>query len=147
VALAKRKTRHLAALVDDFFGRRSGYFPGPMLIWPEAMDRLLRVAEYQEDGMTVIKADVAGIDPAKDIEVSVSDNTLHIALERREGEQTKSYVRRELGYGSVRRDLPLPQGVSEVDITATYRDGVLEIRAPTLAIPMTETRTIPITAG
>jgi len=33
-------------------------------------------------------------------------------------------------YGSLTRSLPLPEGVSEADITATYKDGVLEIRIP-----------------
>jgi HSP20 family protein len=26
--------------------------------------------------------------------------------------------------------LPIPEGVSEADITASYRDGILEIRVP-----------------
>jgi HSP20 family protein len=28
------------------------------------------------------------------------------------------------------RTLPLPEGVSESDIAATYKDGILEIRVP-----------------
>ena len=28
------------------------------------------------------------------------------------------------------RSLPLPEGVTEADIAATYKDGVLEIRIP-----------------
>jgi len=33
-------------------------------------------------------------------------------------------------YGSLSRSLPLPEGVTEADITANYKDGVLEIRIP-----------------
>ena len=33
-------------------------------------------------------------------------------------------------YGSLSRSLPLPQSGTEADITATYKDGVLEIRIP-----------------
>ena len=33
-------------------------------------------------------------------------------------------------YGSLSRSLPLPRSGTEADITATYKDGVLEIRIP-----------------
>ena len=33
-------------------------------------------------------------------------------------------------YGWLSRSLPLPEGVTEADIAATYKDGVLEIRIP-----------------
>lgn len=39
-------------------------------------------------------------------------------------------MRRELRYGSFARTLPLPEAVSEADITATYKDGILEVRVP-----------------
>ena len=39
-------------------------------------------------------------------------------------------MRRELRYGSLSRSLPLPEGVTGADITATYQAGVLEIRVP-----------------
>jgi len=39
-------------------------------------------------------------------------------------------VRQELRYGSLSRSLPLPEGVTEADIAATYKAGVLEIRVP-----------------
>jgi len=57
---------------------------------------------------------------------------LRIEAERREEEETeeKGYVRHELSYGSFTRTLPLPEGVTESDITASYKDGILEIRIP-----------------
>ena len=39
-------------------------------------------------------------------------------------------MRRELRYGSLSRSLPLPEGVTEANITATYKAGLLEIRIP-----------------
>lgn len=41
----------------------------------------------------------------------------------------RSDVRR-LRFGSFTRTLPLPEGVSEDDVTAGYEDGILEIRIP-----------------
>lgn len=93
---------------------------------------LIRVEEYRQDGTLVIHADLPGIDPDKDVELTVADGMLHIQAERREEEKQegKGYVRQEVRYGSLSRSLPLPAGVTEADITATYKDGVLEIRIP-----------------
>jgi HSP20 family protein len=97
----------------------------------EAED-LIRVEEYRKDGSLVIRADLPGIDPDKDVEVTVSGGMLHIDAERHQEErkEEQGYVRRELRYGSLSRSLPIPEGVNEGDITATYKDGVLEIRVP-----------------
>ena len=99
--------------------------------WWGAED-LIRVEGYRENGALVIRADLPGIDPDKDVELTVSDGMLHIEAERREEEkrEEKGYVRQEVRYGSLSRSLPLPAGVTEADITATYKAGVLEIRIP-----------------
>jgi HSP20 family protein len=103
----------------------------PFRRWTGPSD-LIRVEEYREDGTLVVHADLPGIDPDKDIELTVTDGTLHIEAERREEEKQegKGYLRREVRYGSMSRSLPLPEGVTEADITATYKAGVLEVRIP-----------------
>jgi HSP20 family protein len=99
--------------------------------WPES-EELIRVEEYRDDGALVVRADLPGIDPDKDVEVTVSEGMLHIQAERREEnkQEEKGYLRQELHYGSFYRTLPLPDGASESDITATYKAGILEIRVP-----------------
>jgi HSP20 family protein len=103
----------------------------PFRRWTELGD-LVRVEEYREDGTLVVHADLPGIDPAKDLQLTVSDGMLHIEAERREEEKRegRGYLRQEVRYGSVSRSLPLPKGATEADITATYKDGVLEVRIP-----------------
>ena len=103
----------------------------PFPFWWGGWD-LIRVEEYREDGTLVVRADLPGIDPGKDVELSVSHGMLHIEAERREEEKRagKGYLRQEVRYGSFSRSLPLPEGVTEAGITATYKDGVLEIRIP-----------------
>jgi HSP20 family protein len=88
--------------------------------WWEAGD-LIRVEEYRQDGSLVIRADLPGIDPDTDVELTVSGGMLHIKAERREEErrEEKGYVRQEVRYGSLSRSLPLPGGVTGADITAT----------------------------
>jgi HSP20 family protein len=103
----------------------------PFRRWTEPGD-LIRVEEYRQDGTLVIHADLPGIDPDKDVELTVSGGMLHIEAERRaeEKQEGTGYLRQELRYGSVSRSLPLPEGVTEADITATYKAGVLEVRIP-----------------
>ena len=136
--LARREPHGEAA---DVFGRFDRMFEEwarmmpfrPMMFqrWREAGE-LIRVEEFREDGTLVIRADLPGIDPDKDVELTVSDGMLHIEAERREEEkrEEKGYVRQELRYGSLSRSLPLPEGATAADITATYKAGVLEIRIP-----------------
>jgi HSP20 family protein len=125
--------------LTDVFDRM---FDDWMSMWPFRRRALLsrwmpedviKVDEYRDGDTLVVRAELPGIDPDKDVELTMSDGMLHIEAERREEEKTedKGYVRRELRYGSFTRSLPLPQGVTEADITATYKDGILEIRIPT----------------
>lgn len=107
--------------------RRPGFFR------PEvAAEGMIRVDEYRHDGELVIRAELPGIDPEKDVELTVLDGMLRIEAERREEEKVeeKGYLRHELRCGSFVRMLPLPEGVSEADVTATYKDGILEIHVP-----------------
>jgi HSP20 family protein len=96
------------------------------------VDDLIRVEEFRDNGTLVVRADLPGIDPDKDVELTVSDGMLHIHAERREEDKKEDtgYLRRELRYGSLSRTLPLPEGVTESDITAAYKAGMLEIRVP-----------------
>jgi HSP20 family protein len=95
-------------------------------------DDLIRVDEYRDGQDLVIRAELPGIDPDKDVELSVADGMLTIQAERREEQrkEEKGHRRRELHYGSFSRSLPLPGGVKGTDVTASYKDGILEIRVP-----------------
>lgn len=95
-------------------------------------EELIRVDEYRDGDTQVIKADLPGIDPAKDIEITAAEGMLRIKAERRieQDREDKGYTRHEIRYGSMTRTLPLPEGVNEGDITASYKDGILEVRVP-----------------
>jgi HSP20 family protein len=128
---AKRDVKHLD-LFDRFFDDWPEVLRRPVFFWPERGLDPMRVEEFTEDGMLVIRVEMAGLDPEKDVDVSVEGDVLHIGAERREEEKTeeRDYVRREMHYGSFRRDLPLPKGMSQADVKATYKDGILEVRVP-----------------
>ena len=93
---------------------------------------LLRVEELTEGDTLVIRAELPGIDPDKDVEISMHDGLLHIRAERKESTERKDKAeyRSEFRYGMFERALPVPAGVTEKDVTATYRDGILEVRLP-----------------
>jgi HSP20 family protein len=92
----------------------------------------IRVEQFTDGNTLVVRAEVPGIDPEEDVEVSVLDGMLNIKAERQEKAERKgkSNYRSEFRYGSFTRSIQLPQGAREEDITARYKDGVLEIRAP-----------------
>ena len=115
--------------------------------WP-GID-VIRVDEFREGGAEVIRAELPGIDPEKDVDITVADGVLRITAERRSEEKTedKGYLRHELRYGSMSRTLPLPEGVSESEITATYNNGILEIRVPLPERTESEPTKITITKG
>jgi HSP20 family protein len=102
------------------------------LTWDWPGEEIIRVDEYRDGDTIVVRAELPGIDPEKDVEITVSDGVLRINAERRveEKSEDKGYSRHELRYGSLSRALPLPEGASESDITASYTNGILEIRVP-----------------
>ena len=113
--------------------------------WDWPTEEMIRVDEFRENGTIVVRAELPGLDPEKDVELTVVNGMLSIKAERREEETTedKAYVRHELRYGSFTRVLPLPEGVAEADVTANYVDGVLEIRIPAPVVEPAATK-IPI---
>jgi len=92
----------------------------------------MRMEEFIEDGTGVVRAELPGIDPDKDLEISVADGILRIKAQREERKEDKrpgSY-RSEFQYGSMQRSIRLPEGATESDIHASYKDGILEVRFP-----------------
>ena len=109
----------------------------------------LRVEEFREGDDVVVRAELPGIDPDKDVEVTVSDGVLHISAQREEKTEHKDEhgYRSEFRYGSFSRDIALPSGVDESNIKAAYNDGVLEVRAPIPPAAKAEAKKVPIGRG
>ena len=108
--------------------------------WPELFQPFrsllaedqLRVEEFMDGDTLVIRAELPGIDPDNDVELTVGDGMLHIHAERRQEKKVedKDLVRSELRYGAFTRTLPLPVGATDKDIDASYKAGILEVRVP-----------------
>jgi HSP20 family protein len=101
----------------------------------------LRVEDFVEDHTYVIRADLPGVDPERDLDVHVEGGRLVVKGERRE--EIHERHRSEVHYGAFSRILPLPAGVDADEVTATYTDGVLEVLLP-LGDTAEEPRQIPV---
>ena len=97
-----------------------------------------RVEEMARDNRYVIRAELPGLDPDRDIEVTVEGRTLTIHAERRQ-EDDEPY-RSEFRYGSLTRLFRLPAKVDANDVTARYEKGVLEVSVPVLEVKPEGTR-------
>jgi len=98
----------------------------------------MRVEESVEANAMVVRAELPGLDPDEDVEVTIADGVLTISARREEKTESRDdgTYRHEFRYGSMLRRIALPEGVTEAYVTATYKDGILEVRAP---LPATDT--------
>ncbi len=116
---------------SDLFGRWwRRDFPE---LWRGALEEAeFRVEEFDEEDARVIRAELPGVDPDENIDITVEGDVLSIRAERREEKEAeeKGRLRSEFRYGSFTRSMRLPSGSSVEDVEATYRDGVLEVRVP-----------------
>ena len=85
----------------------------------------------EEDDRFVLQADVPGVDP-KDIEITMDAGVLTIKGERKHEAQEESngYKRVERSYGAFYRRFSLPDSADAERITATGKNGVLEVVIP-----------------
>lgn len=135
VEVAGPQTTEPFGMIGDWFDQ-----------WPRVFDRrfpeilgrgfmggeAMRVEQFTDGDEVVIRAEIPGVDPEEDIEVSVSSGKLTISAERQEREESKDDkgFRSEFHYGSFRRVMALPPGITADDVSAGYEDGILEVRVP-----------------
>jgi HSP20 family protein len=114
----------------DLFGARTFDVP---TVWKDLFDDSeMKVEEFRDGDTLVVRAEMPGIDPDKDVEIIVADRMLHLRAERRSETKTedKKGYRSEFRYGSFSRAVRLPAGAGEDDVKASYDDGILEVRIP-----------------
>jgi HSP20 family protein len=88
----------------------------------------------EDEKVYKISAELPGID-AKDIDVSVSGDTLVIKGEKRQEKEgkDKNYHFSERAYGSFQRSFQLPSSVDRDKVAADFSKGVLTITLPKTA--------------
>ncbi len=100
-----------------------GTMPGYGLVEPA-------VDVFETDEHMVVKAELPGIDP-KDLKVTVTEDSVTLRGETSEEHEEKDegYHWRERRHGLVQRMVPLARQVDPQSARASFRNGVLTIRA------------------
>jgi HSP20 family protein len=96
-----------------------------------------RAEDYVAGGQYIIRMELPGIDPDKDLDIAVNDDSLRVTA-RRESEKHEGR-RTEFRYGMFSRTIPLPRGVAADSVSADYDKGVL-----TISMPMPVAQQIPV---
>jgi HSP20 family molecular chaperone IbpA len=103
------------------------WFEEPFLtLWPY-LGQPIRIEDYTDDGRYVVRAEIPGIDPEKELEVSAGGGYLTIRAVRSGHAEGKH--RSEFRYGSFSRTLELPPGADPEHVTAEYAGGILTVSA------------------
>ena len=105
---------------------------------PFLTGQVFRLEEAIRGNRYVIRAELPGLDPENDIEVTVDGRTLTIRAERRQ--QDNEPYHSEFRYGSLARLVRLPARVGAADVTARYDKGVLEVSVPVRVVKPEGTR-------
>jgi HSP20 family protein len=133
--LVKHRANPVAELLNMFeveplFGRVGGLVP------------YLLLEDFVDGNHYVIRAEMPGVDPEHDVDVSVVGDILTIRGERKEEHHKRG--RQEFRYGAFERSIQLPKGAETDRIQANYSAGVLELRVP-FTSTAAEARRVPIT--
>ena len=119
--------RSMEQLVDSMMG---GGLPAmPVLGMGRAFSPNVEV--YATDADVVIKAELPGLE-AKDVELEITEEAVRLSGEMHKEEEIEedNYYRSERQYGHFERLIPLPNRVKDDQAKASFKNGVLTIRAP-----------------
>jgi HSP20 family protein len=118
------------------------WFESPFMTLRPYLAQAIRVEDYLEEDKYVLRADLAGLDPDKDIEVTVGAGYLTIKAERYDKAEGKQ--RSEFRYGTFSRMVSLPATADEDQVTAAYDKGILTVTVPLKDQEKAETKRIAV---
>jgi len=86
---------------------------------------------YDEKDCILIKADIPGL-TKEQIDISVENNVMTIKGEKNEEKEYKeeSRIRLERSQGKFLRSFTIPTGINLKNVSANFKNGVLELRLP-----------------
>ena len=126
--MSRLPAQHRPRSLFPEFGELLAGFPSWANLRPVFDTQPIRLEDELKDGRYEVRAEIPGVDPAKDVDITVRDGVLTIKAER--AEKKESSGRSEFSYGSFVRAVSLPQGADEDAITASYDKGILTVSMP-----------------
>jgi HSP20 family molecular chaperone IbpA len=115
--LIRRESRPFLDLFD--------WMDSPMTMFRPLLGQSMRMEDFVKDGHYIVRAELPGLDPDKEVDVFVNDGILSIRAERKEEEIDKTHS--EFRYGVFSRRIVLPAGADEEHVQASYDKGILEV--------------------
>jgi HSP20 family protein len=97
--------------------------PAPLSRWNPAVN------VYQDKDRFTVVVELPGL-KKEEIEISLHDDTLTIAGERKREESSEQEFLTERLYGKFQRSLTLPTAVDAEKVKASYKDGLLQVELP-----------------
>ncbi len=122
-----------AALDSDLDNILASFFNDQDLATPRLnqFDYPSETEVFSKDNYLVYRVAMPGIDQ-KDIDVSVENNLLKIKAERKQPSEVneKDWYAKSFHYGRFEQSWTLPKWVNSDEVSAEFKNGVLEIRVP-----------------
>lgn len=94
----------------------------------------IRVDIHETENEVVATCDIPGLEKKEDVNIDIENNMLLISgtINRTNEIKEENMHRRERYVGRFSRSISLPSPVSYEGVTATYKNGVLEVKMPKL---------------
>ena len=104
-----------------------------------------RVEDFIAGGRYVVRAELPGFDPEKDIDVTVGPGFLTIHAER--SDESEGRHRSEFRYGKFIHTVNLPAAADREDVTAVCHNGILTVSIGLKNDEQKPHRKVPVTKG
>ena len=121
--------RQLANMRKEFDQFFNGF---PSLMTPEHTQGNIRVDVQETDDKIIATCDIPGLEKKEDVQIDIENNMLKITGTIKRSNEIKegNMHRQERFMGSFHRFVLLPTAVTHDGVTASYKNGVLEVIMP-----------------
>lgn len=135
------------SLFDDFFKDFGLFSSAHRSLLEQMTGNVLkpRLDLGATDKEYTVSIEIPGVG-GKDVSLELIDDTLIVRGEKKQEkeEKKKNFYRVERSYGAFQRTLSLPEDADRKNIKADFKNGVLNITIPRMAVPGTAPRQIEI---
>jgi HSP20 family protein len=109
---------------DEFFRSMNPMFAPRVGVYPQ-------VNIYDDGESFMVRAEVSGLEKDSiDLSARKDQLTIRGARSVKPADEKASYHRRERDAGQFRRTITLPQAIDAEKVSATYKNGILEVVLP-----------------
>ncbi|MBD2777684.1 Hsp20/alpha crystallin family protein [Iningainema tapete] len=103
----------------------------PSTLLAKSFNRVPAAELSETDDAIHLKLEIPGIE-AKDLDIQVTEKAVAVSGERKSETKTeeKGVTKSEFHYGKFQRVIPLPARIQNTNVTADYKDGILNLTLP-----------------